>query len=87
MQSTHLPNDVLARTEVQVVGIAEDDLRPGTTHVVCAQTTNHRVSAYRHKCRCFDLAMGQRQHSGARGSLRTLQLEREHQIGRVILPN
>ena len=55
----------LARPEVQMVGVAQDDLGAGAADVSGAESSNHGMGAHRHECRGLHLPMRQGESAGA----------------------
>ena len=45
---------LLAGAEVEMVGVAEDDLGTGAAHVAGIETADHAVGAHRHECGGLD---------------------------------
>ena len=78
VEPAHVADDLLAGTEVQVVGVAQDDLRAGALDVAGAQAADHAVGADRHEGRGLDGAVGQRERAGPGVALRGVQAEPEH---------
>jgi hypothetical protein len=80
MEPSHPLDDLFARPEVEVVGVAQDYLRPGPAYVIGAEATHNGVSADRHECGCLNLAVRQGQDAGASWSVSLLNPELEHQV-------
>ena len=68
VQAAHVADHRLAGPEVQMVGVAEDDLRAGAAHVGGAQAADDAVGADRHERGGLDLAVGEGERAGARGA-------------------
>ena len=79
MEPAHGLDHVLAGAEVQVVGVAEDDLRAGALHVAGAQAAYDAVGADRHEGGGLDLAVGQGERAGAGEAFGGVEAELEHQ--------
>ena len=73
------PNDRLAGAEMQVIGVAQDDLRAGPLDVAGAQSAHDAMGADRHERRRQDRAVRQGEGAGPGGALLGLEPELEHQ--------
>jgi hypothetical protein len=62
---------------MQVVRVAEDDLRADRAHLVGVQRLHGRLGAHRHEDGRADLAVRGREHAGARGAVGGRQLEHQ----------
>ena len=83
VEPAHARDDVLAGAEVQVIGVAEDDLRAGARarRRRCRPRTTPWVPTGMNAGR-LDGAVGQGERAGARGAGRALEREVEHQDSR-----
>ena len=81
MEPARRADDLAARTEVQVVGVAEQDLRTRLLDLLRGHAFDRRLRAHGHEDRCLDLAMRRLQHAQAGGRLRVGLEEREHGLG------
>ena len=81
VEPSHGAHDLFARPQMQVVGVAQNDLSAGTADVSRAEPSDHGVRAYRHERRGVHLAMRQGEGAGAGSSLRSLDVELKHQAG------
>jgi hypothetical protein len=79
VQSTHRLHDVLARAEMQVVGVAQDDLGAGAADITRAEPADHGVSTDRHERRRSHVSMRQRESSRPGKPGRALEVELKHQ--------
>ncbi len=79
VQAAHVAHHRLARAEVEMVGVAEDDLRAGAAHVLGAQAADDAVRAHGHEGRRAHRPVGEREHAGPRGARLSLDRELEHQ--------
>ena len=75
MESPELLDDVLAGAEVQVVGVAEDDLRPDRPHLVRVECLDRRLGSNGHEGRSGDRPVSRRQNSGARRTVGRMYAE------------
>ncbi len=84
MQSAQLPHHSLAGAEMEMVGIAEDDLCAGAGHFRRMQSAHGAVGPHRHERRCLDRPMRQGEEAGAGGTLsgEQLKVERGHGVRR-----
>ena len=74
---------VLAGAEVQVIGVAEDDLRAGAAHVGGAEAADDAVGAHRHERRaCGPSPWGSVSVPARAAPAVPLERELEHQRGR-----
>ena len=64
VESAHGADDVLPGTQVQVVGVAQDDLRAGARDIGRAQAPDHAVRAHRHERRGLHRPVRQGQRAG-----------------------
>jgi hypothetical protein len=78
VQTAHAADQRLTRAEVEMVAVAEDDLRAGPADVGGAQASHDAVGADRHEGRGLDLAVGQGQGAGPCGAGGALDRELEH---------
>ena len=78
MQPAHRPDHVLARTQVEVICIAEDDLGPRALHLTGVKTAYGAVGSHRHEGRGLDGAVGQHETAGARVAVGGFWRELEH---------
>ena len=83
MQPAQRAYHILPRPEVQMVRIAEDDLRAGVADLVRMQAAHGSVRTDRHERGRLHDAVRRRERSGSRGALRRGQLEVEHIALRV----
>ena len=86
MQAAQLADQLVARAEVQVVRVAEDDLRAERAHLDGVERLDGRLRSDGHEHRRLDLAMRGAQHACARGTVGRLQLEAAHTIS-IASPN
>src|SRR5690349_14276423 len=63
-----------------MIGVAQDDLGPGSPDLAGTESSYHRVGSYRHEGSRPHLAMGQGEPAGASRSVGLLQVELKHQI-------
>ena len=69
VQPAELGDQLVARPEVQVVRVAEHDLRPERAHLVGVQRLDGRLRSDGHEHRRAHLAVRGRQHAGAGGAV------------------
>jgi hypothetical protein len=77
MEATHGLDHVLARADVQVIGVAEDDLRAGTAHHLRREALDGRLCANGHKCRSLHLSMRSVQRARASEAIGGMEGEGE----------
>ena len=78
VQAAHGPDHVLAGTQVEVIGITQDDLRPGALDFARVQAAHRAVGPDRHERGRFHDAVGQYEAAGARVAVRGFWHELEH---------
>jgi hypothetical protein len=61
VQAAHLPDEVGARPQHEMIGVAEDDLRPDLAQVVRRDGLDRGDGAHRHELRRVHLAVRQRE--------------------------
>ena len=81
METARRTDDFAARTKVQMVGVAEQNLRTRLLDLLRGHAFHRRLRTYGHEDRCLDLAMRRLQHAQAGGRLRVGLEEREHGLG------
>ena len=69
MQPAELGDHVVARAEVQVVGVAENDLRADGAQLVRVEALDRALRPDRHECRRLHVAVGGTEDAGARGAV------------------
>ena len=80
VQPAELGDDVFAGPEVQVVGVAEDDLRAAAREVARRQAFHGALGADRHEARRVHHAVGQVPAAGARAAGFGDDLELKHGV-------
>ena len=75
VQPAELADQLVARAEVQVVGVAEQDLRAEVAHLVRMQRLHRPLRPDRHEDRRPDLTVRRAQHPGAGRAVGRLHLE------------
>lgn len=63
MESAKSGYELMSGTEIEVIGIGEDDLTPNRLDLISIQSLDGRLCANRHKYRCFDVPMGRRKYA------------------------
>jgi hypothetical protein len=81
MEAPHALDDLLARPKVQVIGVRQNDLRAGASHVARAEAPYNGMRPDRHECGGLNVAVRQCEYAGASWSVGTLDPELEHQDG------
>ena len=84
MQPTHLLDHLFAGPEMQVVGVAQNDLGAGAADIVGAETPHDGVGPHRHERRRLDLAVRQRERAGSGRASGALNPKFKHQVSRII---
>jgi hypothetical protein len=79
MQPAHVAYHRFPGPQMEMIGIAQDDLGTGSPDVRGAEPPDDTVSADRHERGGLDLAMRQGQRPGAGGADRSLEGEVEHE--------
>ena len=75
MQAAELGDQFGAGAEVQVVGIAEEDVRTRRAHLVRVEALDARLGSDGHEGRGRDVSMGGVEDAGARGPVGCHHLE------------
>jgi hypothetical protein len=78
METTHGLDYVLAGADVEVIGVAKDDLRAGAADVRGTEAADDAVGADRHEGWSADRAVGEGEGSSASGAEGSLEGEVEH---------
>jgi hypothetical protein len=86
MQTTHTLDHLFAGTEMEVVRVAQNDLRTGLAHVIGTEAAHHRMGTHRHERGGLNVPVWQGENAGAGPSVGALNPELEHQVGQVIRP-
>jgi hypothetical protein len=80
VEPAELLDHLLARPEVEVVGVAEDDVRTQLAHLVRMQALDRRLRPDRHERGSGDLAVRRAQHPRAGRAVLRDHGERAHRI-------
>jgi hypothetical protein len=80
VQPAELADQPVAGPEVQVVGVAEQDLRAEVAHLVGVQRLDGRLRAHRHEDGRSHLAAHGAKHAGACATVRRDYVEAAHRI-------
>jgi hypothetical protein len=77
VQPAHLADDIVARAEVQVVGVGEYHRRAHSRELVRVEGLHRGERAHRHERRRLDGAVGSVKYPGACAAARAFHLERK----------
>jgi hypothetical protein len=86
MEAPHGAHGLLAWAEMQMIGVAQDDLGPGAPDVAGAEPTDHAEGADRHERGGLHQSMGERQSPRARHTGGAINLKLEHHHARKLSP-
>jgi hypothetical protein len=77
MQSPRAPNQFVARPEMQMVGVRENDLRIERHHVIVGEALDRGARANGHERRRLDITVGEPQPAASRAAIGLRHGERE----------
>ena len=86
MEAAELLDDVFAGTNVEVVGVREDDLRADSLEIGRRQRADGRLRADRHEDGRRDGPVGQGERARPRGARGCINPEFEHQMIAIASP-
>jgi hypothetical protein len=78
MEAAERVHYILSGPEMEVIGVPQNDLRPGSADLVGVETPDGPVRSDRHEGRGVDHAVGEGEMSGAGEALGGLESELEH---------
>src|SRR3954468_24757407 len=79
MEPAQVLDDGLTGTQMEMIGVTQNDLRAGSLHVSGAEAPNDAVGADRHECRRADFSVRQSEGAGPGGTGGSVNPEFEHQ--------